>query len=63
MAMAVRVMLFPDTAMLISDMVIPEPTITTARGQLNPNPTVITDTTDIPFTIILMPTPLPTLLL
>ena len=49
--------------MLISDMVIPEPTITTARGQLNPNPTVITDTTDIPFTITLMPMPLLTLLL
>merc|ERR1712051_423849 len=60
MAMAVMVMLFPDTAMLISDMVIPEPTITTARGQLNPNPT---DITDIPFTITLMPMPLLTLLL
>merc|ERR1712008_324715 len=53
--------LFPDTAMPISDMAIPGPTITTARGQLNPNPTVITDTTDIPFTITLMPMPLLTL--
>merc|ERR1711953_1190679 len=60
-AMVVMVMFFPDTATLISDMVIP--TITTARGQLNPNP--ITDTTDIPMDttdILITTTLLPTLL-
>jgi len=59
MAMADMVMLFPDTAMLISDMDIP--TITMARDQLNPNPMDITDTTDIPITmVILTSTMLPT---
>merc|ERR1712183_708016 len=57
----VMVMLFLDTAMPISDMAIP--TTTMARDQLNPNPMDITDTTDIPFTITLMPTPLSTQLL
>merc|ERR1712165_656686 len=52
-------MLFLDTAMLISDMDIP--TITMARDQLNPNPMDITDTTDIPITmVILTSTMLPT---
>merc|ERR1712020_696400 len=42
MATLVMVMVFPDTAMLISDMDIP--TITMARDQLNPNPMDIMDT-------------------
>merc|ERR1712113_544507 len=52
MATLVMVMVFPDTAMLILDMDIP--TITTARDQLNPNPMDITDTTDIPITMVIL---------
>merc|ERR1711950_133613 len=52
MATLVMVMVFPDTAMPISDMDIP--TITMARDQLNPNLMDITDTMDIPITMVIL---------